>query len=127
MTAEHHMMYQKAILFADEGSAKRLLSAKNPGEAKAIGREVSGFDQEIWNEHRFNIVVNANLSKFSSTPKLKEFLLSTGDRVLVEASPVDKIWGIGLAQDNPSCENPNSWKGENLLGFALMEVRDQLS
>ncbi|MBY6213305.1 NADAR family protein [Microbulbifer agarilyticus] len=127
MTAEHHMMYQKAILFGDSVAAERLLSASNPGEAKAIGREVRGFDQAKWDEHRFGIVVSANLAKFGSYPELKQFLLNTGNRVLVEASPVDKIWGIGLAEDNPACEHPSQWKGANLLGFALMEVRDQLS
>ena len=127
MTAEHHMMYQKAVLFGDSAAAAKLLSASNPGEAKAIGREVLGFDQEKWEELRFEIVVTANLAKFGNDPKLKEFLLKTGSQVLVEASPVDKIWGIGLAEDDPACENPNRWKGANLLGFALMEVRDQLS
>lgn len=126
MTAEHYMMYRKALLFGDSEAAQRLLSASNPGEAKAIGREVKGFDQANWDTHRFDIVVSGNLAKFSSNPDLKEFLLNTGNRVLVEASPVDKIWGIGLAEDNPACENPNLWKGANLLGFALMEVRDQL-
>jgi hypothetical protein len=71
-------------------------------------------------------VVNANLAKFSQNSELKEFLLNTGNRVLVEASPVDKIWGVGLAQDNSASENPNTWKGLNLLGFALMEVSEQL-
>ena len=127
MTAEHHMMYKKAILFGDNCAAEKLLSASNPGEAKAIGREVLGFNQETWNEHRFEIVVSANAAKFSSNPELKNFLINTGSRVLVEASPVDKIWGIGLAEDNPDCHNPNLWRGTNLLGFALMEVRYQLS
>ena len=80
----------------------------------------------MWLQHRFEIVVKANQYKFGQNEKLKEFLLSTGDRVLVEASPVDKIWGIGLASDNPSIENPNLWKGLNLLGYALMEVRVNL-
>jgi len=71
--------------------------------------------------------VDANLAKFSQNPQLKAFLLGTGSRILVEASPVDKIWGIGLAQDNPAAENPKQWKGLNLLGFALMEVRQQLA
>ena len=127
MTAEHYMMYRKATMFSDDSATQRLLSAGNPGEAKAIGREVIGFDQQKWVAHRFDIVVSANLAKFSGNPDLKDFLLSTGNRVLVEASPADKIWGIGLAEDNPACENPNQWKGTNLLGFALMEVRDQLS
>jgi ribA/ribD-fused uncharacterized protein len=127
MTAEHFMMYKKAVLFKDEKAAQRLLAASNPGEAKAIGREVVGFNQQTWESHRFDIVVAANMAKFGSHPELKDFLLNTGDRILVEASPVDAIWGIGLAEDNPACENPNLWKGENLLGFALMAVRDRLS
>lgn len=121
------MMYRKAQLFGDSDAAHGILEAGNPGKAKAIGREIRGFDQELWNDHRFEIVVAGNLAKFDSDPMLRDFLLGTGKRVLVEASPVDKIWGIGMAQDNPSCENPNLWKGLNLLGFALMEVRDRLS
>jgi ribA/ribD-fused uncharacterized protein len=127
MTAEHFMMYQKAQLFGDSIAAQRLLSAGNPGQAKAIGREVQGFNEETWLAHRFEIVVSTNIAKFGANSDIREFLLNTGNRVLVEASPVDKIWGIGLAEDNPACQNPNLWKGENLLGFALMEARDQLS
>lgn len=126
-TAEHHMMYQKAMLFGDSKAAERLLNANNPGEAKAIGREIIGFDQELWNKHRFNIVVKANTAKFSACAELQEFLTNTGNRILVEASPLDKVWGIGMAADNPNCENPNQWKGLNLLGFALMEARAELA
>ncbi len=126
LTAEHYMMYEKAKLFGDDSAAERLLSATNPGEAKAIGREVVGFDENKWLENRFDIVVRANLAKFNNNPELKDFLVNTGNRVLVEASPVDKVWGIGLSTDSPSAENPNLWKGLNLLGFALMEVRNQL-
>lgn len=127
ITAEHYMMYHKAKLFGDNKACAKILLASNPGEAKAIGREVIGFNQEEWDEKKFEIVVDANLAKFSQKNELSEFLINTGERVLVEASPVDKIWGIGLAQDNPASENPNTWKGLNLLGFALMEVRDQLT
>ncbi|WP_444905475.1 NADAR family protein [Microbulbifer sp. SSSA008] len=127
ITAEHYMMYHKAKLFGDDSACKKVLLAGTPGEAKAIGRGVRGFQQEIWNEKRFEIVVNANFAKFSQNSELKQFLLNTEDRVLVEASPVDRIWGIGLAQDNSSSENPNDWKGLNLLGFALMEVRARLT
>lgn len=127
MTAEHYMMYSKAILFGDQVAAQKILLAKNPGEAKATGREVAGFDQQTWTERRFDIVVSGNLAKFSTYPELKQFLINTGKRVLVEASPVDKIWGIGLAENDANCENPKRWNGLNLLGFALMEVRDQLS
>ena len=123
LTAEHYMMFQKAMLFNDLKSADTVLLAKNPGEAKSIGREVIGFNEKIWLSKRFEIVVKANVAKFESNIELKTFLLSTNNRVLVEASPVDKVWGIGLAVDSELCENPNLWKGENLLGFALMEAR----
>lgn len=126
LTAEHYMMYQKARLFADGAACERVLAAGNPAKAKAVGREVVGFDQHRWEEARFEIVIDANMAKFSQNPELKAFLLGTEDRVLVEASPVDRIWGIGLAQDAAAAENPNSWKGLNLLGFALMEVRERL-
>ena len=125
-TAEHYMMYGKAKLFGDTDAMEKALQAKNPGAVKAVGRSVKGFDQTVWNENKFELVVKANLAKFSSNDELKTFLLNTGKRVLVEASPVDKIWGIGLAEDNDAAQNPNLWKGENLLGFALMEVREQL-
>ncbi|KKE82485.1 NADAR family protein [Pseudoalteromonas luteoviolacea] len=125
-TAEHYMMYHKAKLFDDNEACKRVLSAKTPGAAKAIGREVRGFEQKVWESKRFGIVVNANLAKFSQNPALRAFLINTRDRILVEASPVDKIWGVGLAQDDPCIEDVYSWQGLNLLGFALMEVREQL-
>lgn len=120
------MMAEKARLFGDEESAKKAVAAQNPREAKTIGRGVKHFNESTWLNNRFKIVVNANYHKFSQDDALKVFLLSTNERVLVEASPVDKIWGIGLAAENNSCENPNLWKGLNLLGFALMEVRSLL-
>jgi len=126
LTAEHYMMYAKAVLFDDLNVAKKVLVAKTPGEAKVLGREIQGFDEELWLSHRFEIVVKGNLAKFSSDPRLAEFLLNTGNRVIVEASPVDSIWGIGLAQDNPLIETPENWQGLNLLGYALMEVRSKL-
>ena len=127
LTAEHYMMYRKAKLFEDSSAINQLLESVDPGKAKAIGRTVKGFDQTIWEEHRMEIAVSGNVAKFSSNPELKEFLISTGKRILVEASPVDKIWGIGLEEKNSSSSNPYKWKGENLLGFALMEARDLLS
>ncbi|WP_081737230.1 NADAR family protein [Shewanella sp. 38A_GOM-205m] len=126
ITAEHYMMYHKAKLFGDDIACARILLATTPGAAKAIGRELVGFNQEVWDERRFEIVLNANLAKFAQHTELKSFLLNTGNRILVEASPVDKVWGIGLAQDHPESEIPRRWKGLNLLGFALMEVRDRL-
>ena len=125
-TAEHYMMYEKAKLFDDIDAMDKVLKAKNPGAVKAVGRSVRGFDQAIWDANKFDLVVNVNLAKFGSNVDLSNFLLSTGNRVLVEASPVDKVWGIGFAEGDDASTNPNLWKGENLLGFALMEVRDQL-
>jgi ribA/ribD-fused uncharacterized protein len=125
-TAEHFMMAGKARLFGDDEALQRILAAKSPGEAKKLGRGVRGFDGDIWSAHRSPIVVQANVAKFGQDPALKAFLLATGDKVLVEASPRDRIWGIGLGPDNPAAHDPHAWRGLNLLGFALMEARDRL-
>lgn len=125
-TAEHYMMWRKAVLFDDERTAARVLAAGHPKQAKDIGRQVRDFDETVWEAHRFDIVVAGNTHKFGRHPVLREFLLSTGDRVLVEASPLDRVWGIGLAADDPRAEDPARWRGLNLLGFALGDVRDVL-
>lgn len=125
-TAEHYMMAQKALLFNDEARFSQIIAADHPKQAKDLGRKVSGFDDDIWNENRFDIVIAGNLAKFSQHDNLKHYLLGTGERVLVEASPVDKIWGVGLAKDDERLLDPRQWQGLNLLGFALMEVRDKL-
>lgn len=124
-TAEHWMMVGKARLF-DSIWIERILANPDPAAAKAFGRKINHFDQSVWLQHRFELVVQGNLAKFSQHPTLKAFLLSTADHVLVEASPVDQIWGIGLAEDDPLIMNPAKWRGLNLLGFALMQVREQL-
>ncbi len=125
-STEHHMMAQKAKLFRDEECLQKILKASSPAEAKSLGRKVKNFSENIWFHKRFQIVVAGNLAKFSQNPDFRDFLLTTKNRILVEASPVDKIWGIGLAADDKKIENPRLWKGLNLLGFALMEVRKQL-
>ncbi|MBX7228444.1 MAG: NADAR family protein [Burkholderiaceae bacterium] len=122
-TAEHYMMAEKAVLFGDINIRRQILQAPNPGAAKALGRRVLGFDEGTWTKERFAIVCRANLAKFSQNRELGEFLAHTGRRVLVEASPVDRVWGIGLAQDDERANNPNLWRGLNLLGFALMHAR----
>lgn len=125
-SAEQWMMAEKARLFKDLKNYQRIIEAKSPNQAKKIGREVVGFDQEIWEKNRFDIVVKGNYYKFNQNEELKEYLVSTQKRILVEASPVDKIWGIGLSQDHPDVENPSKWKGINLLGFALMAAREKI-
>lgn len=126
-TAEHYMMAQKAALFQDDEIYEQILKAKTPNEVKALGRKVKNYHDEIWYQHRFQIVVDGNLAKFSQNDELKQFLLTTNNQILVEASPVDKIWGIGLAAEHRDATNPEAWQGLNLLGFALMEVRQLLS
>jgi len=125
-TAEHYMMAAKARLFDDNEILKLILQANSPNEAKGLGRKIENFNSEIWDHHKYQIVVQANLLKFSQNQELKEFLLSTEDKVIVEASPYDKIWGIGMLESDKNSGNPLLWNGENLLGFALMEVRDLL-
>lgn len=126
-TAEHWMMAEKARLFADHETRTRILAATTPAEAKDLGRAVRGFENEEWNRHRSDIVVRGNLAKFGQNPEMGRFLRDTGEHVLVEASPVDRIWGIGLAQDDARATDPTKWRGLNLLGFALMEVRAALA
>lgn len=126
-TAEHYMMASKARLFDDEERLRQILGAETPDRAKALGRKVQGFDQARWDAAAFSIVVKANLAKFGRHAPLKAFLLGTGERVLVEASPVDHIWGIAMAEDDPRAANPREWQGRNLLGFALMAVRAELA
>ncbi|MFI6374518.1 NADAR family protein [Streptomyces sp. NPDC050546] len=125
-TAEHWMMAGKARLFGDAAAERAALAAAHPAEAKKAGRLVRGFDEAIWERERFRIVVDGSVHKFAAHPRLREFLLSTGERVLVEASPVDRVWGIGLAADDEAASDPERWRGPNLLGFALMGARERL-
>ncbi len=125
-SSEHFMMAAKALLFGDAEMAGRIRAAPHPRAAKELGRSVRGFDEQHWAERRFDLVVTGNLAKFGQHPELSEYLLTTGNRVLVEASPYDRIWGIGLTADHEDAMSPERWRGLNLLGFALMEVRQQL-
>jgi len=125
-TAEHWMMAEKARIFGNAEVRQRIIAAQRPAEAKKLGREVVGFDPQEWDAQKYDLVKVGNYQKFSQHSTLREYLLTTGSRVLVEASPVDAIWGIGLAADHPDALQPARWPGQNLLGFALMEVRDQL-
>ncbi|MFD7324601.1 NADAR family protein [Streptomyces sp. NPDC059875] len=125
-TAEHWMMAEKARLFGDAEAEQAALGARSPAQAKKAGRLVRGFDEAVWERERFRIVVEGSVHKFGSDDALRAFLLGTGGRVLVEASPLDRVWGIGLAADDPRAADPARWRGLNLLGFALMEARERL-
>ena len=126
-SAEQYMMAEKAALFKDEVIYQQILATSDVKEIKALGRRVREFQQDVWDEHCMAIVVAGNLAKFSQNQVLKDYLLSTKDSILVEASPYDNVWGIGLAETADDIENPLTWQGKNLLGFALMAVRDQLT
>ncbi|MEU6282393.1 NADAR family protein [Streptomyces sp. NPDC047028] len=138
-TAEHWMMAEKARLFGDAEAERRVLAAGHPAQAKKAGRLVRGFDEAIWERERFRIVAEGSVHKFGADDALRAFLLGTGERsemgvppaegwgrVLVEASPVDRVWGIGLAASDDAASDPARWRGSNLLGFALMEARERL-
>ncbi|MQM27252.1 NADAR family protein [Glycomyces albidus] len=126
-TAEHYMMAHKAWLFGDTENAERILACGHPAQAQKLGRQVRGFDHGTWEAERFGIVVRASLLKFGQHPELLGYLRGTAGRVLVEASPRDRIWGIGLAETDPGASSPAAWRGLNLLGFALMEARTRLT
>ena len=119
-------MASKARLFGDDEVLKEIMEASTPFDYKKLGRKIRGFVAETWDARKYDIVVEGNKAKFSQNPALKEFLLSTGDSLLAEASPYDTIWGIGLDREDALKGGVGQWQGENLLGCALMDVRDWL-
>lgn len=123
--SEQCFMYQKAMLFNDFEIAKQVLNETDVRKIKALGRKVKNFNNELWDKHKEDFMFNACYAKFSQNDKLKDFLLSTGNHEIVEASPVDNIWGIGFSSDN-AMENVDKW-GQNLLGKVLMKVREDLN
>ena len=125
-TAEHYMMAQKARLFSDARIEQRILDSNDPSEAQYLGRKVAGYQDDVWASARFDIVVEGNRHKFAQNPALRDYLLSTGDSILVSANPTDRIWSIGYDEDHPAVCEPSCWRGANLLGFALMRVRAEL-
>ena len=125
-TAEHWMMAKKASLFDDSEALAAILATEKPGGAKAVGREVKNFDAARWGALAYSIVTEGNLHKFSQHELLKTYLLKTGNKIIAEAGPSDAVWGIGMARDAKEAAHPSKWRGTNLLGFALMEVRDAL-
>ena len=121
-TAEHYMMYQKAMLFQDTATAAEIMRTRSPRTAKALGREVKGFSEARWKDERYNIVLQGSRLKFTQNPDIRNVLLSTKGHALCEASPFDRVWGIGYTAQNAKA-NAANW-GENLLGKALVQIRD---
>ncbi len=121
--AEQYMMAQKALLFKDIEAHDDIMKTLSPRQQKMRGREIKNFDQKTWDENRLSIVLGANSAKFTQNFDLMLYLLGTGDKPIVEASPEDKIWGIGLSANDPLAQNRETWKGANLLGECLTQVR----
>lgn len=124
--AEQYMMWCKACHFGDKVIAGEIMDLDNPREQKKRGRGVKHFDEAEWDKWKFQYVWNGNWLKFTQNKDLKEKLLGTGNKVLVEASPYDKVWGVGLSEDDDRILDPKQWQGENLLGKVLMAVRGSI-
>lgn len=123
---EQFMMYRKAICFNDEVAAVQILSTSNAARIKALGRQVVNYDESMWNGIRQIVVYEGLTAKFSQNDGLKAKLKATGNAVLVECAVKDRIWGIGLSMNDPDRLNKAKWNGQNLLGYALMMVREYL-
>ena len=120
------MMHQKALVFKDVDTANEIMQTTSPVKQKALGRLVKSFDENEWAKHREKIVYDGNYAKFTQNKHLLNVLLDTKGKILVEASPVDTIWGIGLAEDCPYIEDESNWRGLNLLGKVLTQLREDL-
>ena len=125
-TMEQYMMYRKAVCFGDVKVAEQILATEDVAEIKALGRLVSGYDESLWNGVRQIVVYEGLLAKFSQSPDLRKQLKETGSAVLAECAVKDRIWGIGLSMHDPDRLDQGKWKGQNLLGYTLMMVRDRL-
>ena len=123
---EQYLMAGKARLFEDSETEKKIMQSADPSEIKQLGRMVKGFDEDVWERFRVPIALTGNYYKFSQLKEQRSYLLGTGDSLLAEASPYDDIWGIGLDQAHAAGVDVTGWRGQNLLGFALMEVREEI-
>ena len=125
-TAEQYMMYSKAIHFGDEEIAQKVMATRDPKKQKALGRQVKNFDATEWNRVARLYVFDGNYAKFTQNEDLLKILMATGDTVLVEASPYDAIWGIGMSEEEARKTPADKWKGTNWLGLAITKVREEL-
>ncbi len=123
---EQYMMYKKAMCFDDKVVAEEILETKDVAKIKALGRQVSNYNDSIWNGMRQIIIYEGLIAKFTQNEILKEQLKSTGDAILAECAVQDKIWGIGLSMKDSNRLDIDKWKGQNLLGYALMLVRNKV-
>lgn len=123
---EQFMMAEKATLFGDLDACSAIMATKEPANQKAIGRRVNRFDHSEWQKIARVVVYRANLAKFSQHADLGQWLMNTGDKVIVEASPEDSIWGIGLHESDNAAWDTETWRGLNWLGIAIMQVRADL-
>lgn len=126
-TAEQYMMYHKARLFSNpfnDAIAEQILASTNPKEQKALGRKVRDFDMVWWNENAIQIAFRGNHGKFSQNKNLYNRLMNTGNSLLVEASPFDSIWGVGLNEEDAKKTPPEQWPGKNWLGIVLTDLRE---
>lgn len=126
VNSEQYLMYHKALVMGDTATAEQILHEASPGRIKALGRQVRDYDEARWEAERLGVMEAGCYLKFTQNPAMQAELLATGSRTLVEASPVDAIWGIGMAEDDPLCETPTEWRGRNLLGIALTNVRERI-
>lgn len=120
------MMHRKAVLFGDQEMAQKILSTQTPREQKELGRKVRSFDKSLWEAHCKQFVYEGSYAKFTQNPALLEKLLATKGTTLVEASPTDRIWGVGLEEDDPRIKNRTTWRGTNWLGEILTKLREEL-
>ena len=120
------MMYKKAVCFRDANIAAQILESEDVSQIKSLGRLVAGYDDNLWNGIRQIVVYQGLFEKFSQNKDLKEKLLETGNSILAECAVNDRIWGIGLSMKDPDRLEKTKWKGQNLLGYTLMMVRDRL-
>lgn len=125
--AEQFMMAEKARIFNDFHAHELIMATNSPKEHKALGRKVKGFNEDVWNSMAKKVVYEGNYAKFSQDEQLKSKLIATAPKTLVEGSPYDRIWGIGLKWDDPLCNDPKNWKGKNWLGEVLTNVRDHIN
>ncbi len=124
--AEQYMMHGKALLFGDAAVAAQILAVEHPKKHKELGRKVKGFDDVVWKANREKIVMAGSRAKFTQNAELLSLLVATVGTTLVEASPYDRIWGIGLSATDPKAQDPATWRGQNLLGKILTTLRDEL-